>query len=210
MTIEYQIVYFSAFTIKIKMMKKFYSLLVIGVLFTGFAASAQFVGPGRHSIAFGGFGNEILVDLIEQKDDDSQETTYLPGAYLNFDFSLSDKFSLGFGLAGQYNTISGDKIDYTYTFTSFQAGIRPLYHFVAKKEIDFYAGLQAGFIVQGVELDNNSGTDLGPVDQGISEATANVVVGVNKYLGKFIGINVEAAAGTTETYSLGIGVSFRW
>ncbi|MFT5970331.1 MAG: opacity protein-like surface antigen [Flavobacteriales bacterium] len=192
------------------MMKKFYTLAILGFLFTGFAASAQFVGPGRHSIAFGAFGNEMLVDLIDQKDIGSEKRTYLPGAYLNFDYSISKKFSLGFGLAGQLNTITGDQLDYTYTSTSFQAGIRPLYHFIAKKETDFYAGLQAGFIVQSVNLDNNTQEDFGTIDKGVSEATANLVVGVNTYLGKFLGINLEAAAGTTETYSLAIGFSFRW
>ncbi len=204
-------------------MKKQFTLALIVFLFAGHLASAQFVGHGRHNFAFGITGNEFLVDLIEASDGNKTqdigilpdtrignfEFGIFPGYYLNFDYSISEKFSFGFGTSYMTATIVDKPTGVYEKLTRFSATIRPLYHFVAKKEFDFYAGARGGFAFHTSEINKSEAGYSRFENTPESGPLAMFVIGFNSYFGDFVGFNLEASTGT-ELYALSIGFCFRY
>ncbi|MGK7392365.1 MAG: outer membrane protein [Candidatus Cyclobacteriaceae bacterium M2_1C_046] len=155
------------------------------------SAQAQFSpGPGFKQFNFGLQGSSGL------------------GAYVGFDFGVSDFITIGPRLSFEYHTTLGAFGIYDYSTTLILPSFRGDYHFsghidALPDELDLYGGISAG-----VGLFSYNHEDPSIPDNSEANVEAWVQAGARWYFNDNWGANVEFTGGSFSSISGGLSFKF--
>ena len=210
-------------------MKKYY--LFVSVLIIGSTSFAQHKKEQKLvSVRLGFSGTGLLIKAIGKADLFSKDsfsvgnisTSKRPAISAAFDFSLTDRLSLGgifshqvfSGEINDYKGVVGGKtfvinhIDFKLKRT--YIGAIPKIHWAVKNEdFDFYSGVRVGYLLWTSDVNVNE-HDFKALDafKGGRIALGIVPLGANLYLNQNLGLNAEISVGAP--YIFGIGINYRF
>jgi hypothetical protein len=138
----------------------------------------------------------------------------IPPISASVDFKLPVKLPITIGGTAAFSTWgyssgSGDyQVDVTYTNIGF--GVRGAYHFNFVKNLDTYAGITLGYVIQSADVKYGSayGSEVKPVYDGISFLLYGANIGARYFFTKNIGAYFELGYSGLQVASIGLSVKF--
>ena len=165
-----------------------------------------------------GAASSLASTVLNLGGNENSSTT--PAININADLGMNSKFSLGLTYCFQnfktsnvaYSNYGGINYSYIINQNRHNAGVRFLFHFTQKKDIDFYSGLRLAYMFNDVKTDFvSSGSYYYNVNSNIiggskNRYTQQLVVGGKYYWNETFGVFSELGIGFPYAFNVGLGM----
>lgn len=189
-----------------------------------FGANFIFAQQEKNQVAISlGAASSLAGTIINLSGD--QNSTTSPAVNISADLGMNNKFSLGIsycyqnfainGLAYYYSYLNGMTVSTTTNYKTVQnrhnAGVRFLFHFTEKKDIDFYAGLRLSYLFNDISSDmpTNLNYTYSTGTRDVLGGTKNrytqqLVIGGKYYWNETFGVFSELGIGFPYAFNVGL------
>jgi len=197
-------------------MKNLLNLVFLLLFVFGINTVKTFAQLKGESVLTAGFGVGFLNVAVSLQGaaDDNVKTSSAPTLNFMYDYGLIDNFSMG--IAVGYNSISIEEkytsyptgIDYTKkgTYTRLNIGLRPMFHWGTKEELDWHSGIRLGYSMWDYSFSSND-PFAEPEYDNQDLYSFQILFGARAYFSEKVGMTFDIGVGTP--YFVGIGMSVR-
>ncbi len=200
---------------KLKMLKILYTLFFLMIIY-----SSMFAQQNKNQLAFSiGAASSLAGSVLSLDGDENSRIT--PVINANADLGLNTKFSLGLSYCYQsfdfpiyyYLRSSNSSYKSDVSLKRQNMGVRFIFHFLEKKDFDFFGGLRMGYMFHKFSETAPAGyngtfsySGFNLIGGKKNKFTQQILIGGKYYWNETFGVMGELAIGFPYAFNFGLGM----